>query len=103
MATSSKANGWIILAVLVVLLLAALNPTSDDFVAWRSAQAQGRVDSGGSSGIVGALKSGAGAVAGAVAGIEASGYKRSNYYLFSVYGLGGERYLGVARLFIKLK
>jgi hypothetical protein len=92
-----------IIALLFVLLLYALNPTTEDFQAWKSAQAQGRVTGGDETGIIGVMKKGAGAIAGAAAGVEAGGYGRSDFFVCSSYSLGSERYLGIAHLFIKLK
>lgn len=99
----SKLGVNVLIAFLFIILLYALNPTSEDFQAWCSARAQGRAASGDASGLVGVLKKGAGAVAGVAAGIEAIGYGRSDYFVCSSYALGRERYLGVARLFLKLK
>ncbi len=92
----------IIIALLLVLLY-ALNPTTADFQAWRSGQAQRQASGGSASGLVGTLKSGAGKIAGAMTGLVAGGYKRSDYLICSSYSLGSDTYLGVARLFIKLK
>jgi hypothetical protein len=103
MSRESKKTGWIIFAALVLLLLAALNPSTEDFQAWYAGQAQSQVTQGDKTGLVGVLKSGLGAVAGALSGAVASNYKRSNYYLFSTYSLGDRSFLGVAHLFIKLK
>jgi hypothetical protein len=99
----SKLGINVLIVALFVVLFYALNPTSEDFQAWYSAQAQGRFPGGDESGLAGVLKKGAGAVAGAAAGIEAVGYGRSDYFVCSSYALGRERYLGVAHLFIKLK
>jgi hypothetical protein len=98
MARLSKKGGWIILAVLVLLLFVALNPSGDDFAAWLSAQAQDSVAAGGS---IGEIKSGTGTIE--KARTSYGGNRRSNYYLFSAYRLGDERYLGVLHTFIKLK
>jgi hypothetical protein len=102
MATSKRwVNGLLVL--LLVLLFYALNPTSEDFQAWRSGQARELATRGDSSGIAGVLKKGAGAVAGAAAGLAASGYERTNYYVCSAYALGSERYLGLLSFFVRLK
>jgi hypothetical protein len=103
MAKTSKSTGTIIIIALVALLFVALNPSTDDFKAWRSSQAESQATGGDTAGIVGALKSGAGKLAGAISGAVAGGYERRNYYLFSTYSLGSDRYLGVAHLFIKVK
>jgi hypothetical protein len=94
-----------IIAATVVLLLLALNPSTEDFQAWQSTRVERSVSSGGERGLVGALKSGAGKVAGAIAGAVAGGFKRKDYLLCSTYSLGskGELYLGIAHLFIKLR
>jgi hypothetical protein len=103
MAKTSRRTGTIIIVALVLLLFVALNPSSDDFKAWYSTQAESQVKNGDMSGIAGVFKSGVGAVAGAIGGAVAGGYERKNYYLCSSYSLGTSRYLGVARLFFKLK
>ncbi|HET7839546.1 MAG TPA: hypothetical protein VFL04_07295, partial [Rectinemataceae bacterium] len=56
----------LIIIALVLVLLYALNPTSDDFAAWRAAKASSQATSGGGTGLVQELKKGAGAVAGAM-------------------------------------
>jgi hypothetical protein len=102
MARSSKNLGTIIIVALVLVLLYALNPSTADFQAWRSAQAQGQA--GGSSGSLGGvMKKAAGKIAGAMTGVVAGGYERKDYLVCSSYSLGSDRYLGIARLFIKLK
>jgi hypothetical protein len=103
MATSKSPLATLIIVVLALLLLYALNPTTEDFQAWRSGKAERAVEGQSTSGLVGALKSGAGKIAGAMTGIVAGGYKRTDYLLCSSYSLGSDRYLGIARLFIKLK
>ena len=93
----------VILAALALALLYALNPTLADFQAWRSAQAQGEAATGKMTGLIGVMKKGAGAVAGALTGGGAGLYPRKDYLLFSTYSLGGDNYLGIARLFIKIR
>jgi hypothetical protein len=88
-----------VIVLLFLVLLYALNPSTEDFQAWRSDQAREQV-SGGSTGV---FKKGLGAIAGAAAGIGASGYKRRDLFFCSTYSLGRESYLGVARIFFKLK
>ena len=95
--------GWLIIIVLVLMLLYALNPSTADFQAWRSAQSRAGAQAGGGSGLVGALKQGAGALAGAMSGGIAGLYERHDYYVCSTYSLGRDEYLGIARLFIELK
>jgi hypothetical protein len=85
-----------------LVLLYALNPTKDDFIAWRSHQAQNQAG-GTSNSLIGVMKKGAGAVAGAMTGLVAGGYSRKDYLVCSTYSLSGDSYLGIARLFIKLK
>jgi hypothetical protein len=93
-----------IIAALVLALLFALNPTTEDFQAWRSTQAQAQAGGEKTSGLIGALKSGAGKIAGAMTGLVAGSYSRKDYFICSTFSLGNNsRYLGVARLFIKLK
>jgi hypothetical protein len=105
MAKSKSSLTAILIAVLAVVLLVALNPTMSDFKAWRSSQAESQATSGDTTGLIGALKKGAGALAGGMVGFASSFYDRNNYYLFSTYSAGkqGDLYLGVARLFIKLR
>lgn len=100
---SSKRLVNVLLFVLLVLLLYALNPSSEDFQAWKAGHARELAMSGSSGGVAGVLKQGEGAVAGAAAGLSAGGYRRTDYYVCSIYSLGGESYLGLASFFIKLK
>jgi hypothetical protein len=99
----SKRGINVIIVLLAIVLLYALNPTSEDFVAWRSGQARSQAASGDTSGLFGVLKKGAGAAAGAMNGLVAKGYKRHDYFVCSTFTLGDDSYLGVARLFFKLK
>jgi hypothetical protein len=103
MAVNNKSIGTIIIVVLALLLLYALNPSKDDFIAWRSGQAQNQATSGAMTGVLGTLKQGAGAVAGAMTKIASVGFARHDYLICSTYSDGGHLYLGVAKLFIKLK
>jgi hypothetical protein len=103
MAKSKNSFTAILLAALVVAALVGLNPTTADFKAWRSGQAERQATSGDTTGLVGVMKKGAGAFAGALTGAVAGAYERKNYYVCSTYELGGDLYLGVARLFLKLK
>jgi hypothetical protein len=109
MAGSRRALGWILILALAGALLYALNPTLDDFVAWRVAQAQGSAVSQDSKGVARVLKQGAetiaGAIAGTMVGLASGAFVRTNYYLFSTFSTGpkGQLYLGVARVFIKLR
>jgi hypothetical protein len=103
MAGTKKSLGILIIVALVLVLLYALNPTTDDFKAWRSAQAQSQASGGSSGDLKGVLSKGAGAIAGAMTGLVAGGYKRNDYLVCSTYSLGGDLYLGVAHLFIVLK
>ena len=103
MKRSNTGLGTAIIIVLALILLYALNPTTADFQAWRASTAERQASSGDSSGLIGALKSGAGKVAGAMTGLVAGAYDRKDYLVCSSYSLGSDRYLGIARLFIKLK
>ena len=88
---------------LTLVLLFALNPTMAEFQAWRSAQAQRQAGGAQSSGLIGVLQKGAGALVGAMTGLISGGYARHDYLVFSTYTFGSDEYLGVARLFFKLK
>jgi hypothetical protein len=102
MARSSSTLATVVIVVLVLALLYALNPSTDDFQAWRTAQAQSQAG-GSSKTFGGVLKKAAGAIAGAMTGVVAGGYKRKNYFVFSTYSLSSDLYLGVAKIFIQLK
>jgi hypothetical protein len=104
MAKSKSPLATIIILALAVVLLFALNPTMADFQAWRSGQAKAQAGSG--NGVIGMMKKGAGAIAGAMTGFVSGAYERGDYLIFSTYSLGGSKgdlYLGLARLFIKLR
>jgi hypothetical protein len=103
MAGSKSPIATLIIIVLALALLYALNPSTEDFQAWRSAQAQGQATSGDTSGLAGVMKKGAGAIAGAMTGLVSGGYKRHDYLICSSYSLGSDRYLGIAHFFIKLR
>jgi hypothetical protein len=103
MKRSNTRIGTIILVVLALLLLYALNPSTADFQAWRSAQAAGQANSGDTSGLEGVMKKGAGGIAGLMTKAVAGGYKRHDYLVCSSYSLGSDRYLGIAHLFVKLR
>jgi hypothetical protein len=103
MAKSSSPLATVIIVVLALVLLYALNPTREDFIAWRSGHARRDASSGAENGFIGTLKKGAGAVAGAMTGAVAGGYGRKDYLICSSYSLGGDEYLGIAHFFIKLK
>jgi hypothetical protein len=102
MASTKKGFGTMIIIALLLVLLYALNPTMDDFKAWRSGHAEREVSGKPASGLVGVMKKGVGAMTGIASGF----YERGDYLLFSTYSLGGKEgnlYLGVARLFVKLR
>lgn len=91
--------------ILGALLLVALNPTAADFKAFYQRQAASGVSAkaGGSGGLFGSIAKGA-------AGIAAdSSYKRANLLVASLYqsksreGKVQHAYLGIAKLFLKLK
>jgi len=106
LAESKRSIGWLVILALLAALLAALNPTMDDFKAWRSARAQDAAVSKDSTGVVRALEKGAGAVAGVLEELGSSAFERTNYVVCSAYSSGGSKgplYLGVARIFIKLR
>jgi hypothetical protein len=103
MARNNRNIGTVIIIVLALALLYALNPTTADFQAWRSAKAEREANSGSTSGLVGVMKKGAGAVAGAMTGLVGGAYQRKDYLICSSYSFGSDRYLGIARMFIKLK
>jgi hypothetical protein len=105
MAESRRALGWIIIIALVGALLYALNPTIDDFAAWRAADARSSAVSPDSKGAARAFEKGAGALAGAMVGLASGAFERRNFYLFSAFSTGprGQLYLGIARVFIKLR
>ena len=106
MAKSKSSLATIVIIALLVVLLIALNPSLADFKAWRSAQAEEQAGGRSATGLLGVMKKGAGAVAGAMTGLVAGGFKRQDFLVCSTYSFGGkdgDLYLGVARLFIKLK
>ncbi len=106
MAESKRSIGWLVILALLAALFAALNPTMDDFKAWRSARAQDAAVSRDSTGIVRALEKGAGALAGALEEIGSGAFARKNYVVCRTYSSGGSKgplYLGIARTFIKLR
>jgi hypothetical protein len=105
MAGSRRALGWIVILALVGALLYALNPTIDDFAAWRAANAQSSAVSPESKGAAQLFEKAAGAVAGAMVGLASGAFERRNFYLFSTFSTGprGQLYLGIARFFIKLR
>jgi hypothetical protein len=105
MAKSRKSFTVILIIVLAAALLVALNPTMSDFKAWRAGQAESQATSGDTTGLIGVMKKGAGAIAGGMVGLASGFYERNNYYLFSTFSAGkkGDLYLGAARLFIKLR
>jgi hypothetical protein len=93
----------VIIVALALVLLFALNPTRDDFIAWRSGQAQREATGAPTKGPIGMFKKGAGAVVGAVTSLGSGGFKSHNFLICSSYSLGGELYLGLARLFVQLR
>jgi hypothetical protein len=102
MARTNSRLGWLIIVVLVLALLYALNPTTADFQAWMSSQTRRQVG-GASGGLFGAIKQGAGALAGAMSGGIAGLYTRHDYFICSGFSLGNNVYLGIFRLFLKIK
>ena len=103
MAKKSSPAATVIIVVLALVLLYALNPSTEDFRAWRSAQAEGAAASGAMGCLIGSLKSGVGKIAGAMSGVTAAFYSRKDFLVCSTYSLGRDEYLGIAHLFIKLR
>lgn len=105
MARMKSSLATVAILALALALLYALNPSFDDFVAWRSGQAQRQAGGGQTSGLAGVMKKGAGAIAGAMTGLVSGAFARTDYLVFSTYSIGkkGDLYLGVARLFVKLR
>jgi fructose-specific phosphotransferase system IIC component len=96
--------GLVVIVVVVGGLLFALNPTMDDFSAHLQRQAEVQA----SKSVQGGLGKALGSLAGVASGLSAKAYARKDYVVFSTYTLGkasdpGSRYLGVAKVFIKLK
>ncbi len=96
--------GILVIALLVGGLLFALNPSMDDFGAFYQKKAEKEAAqsvSGGLGKLVAGMAKGA-------ASLAANAYTRKDFVLFSTYTLGkasdpSERYLGVAKIFIKVK
>jgi hypothetical protein len=106
MAESRRSIGWVVLLLLLAVLLIALNPTMEDFQAWRAADARSSAVSKNSTGIARALEEGAGAIAGAMVGVASGAFERTNYFIFSTYSSGGSKgplYVGIARMFIRVR
>ncbi len=94
-----KNSGVLIVLVLIVAALFALNPSKEDFSNYRRDLTAKAVEDAG-----GAIKALAGAISG---GLSDALYSRANYGVFSVFYTGARdnmsnRYLGVAKMFIKL-
>ena len=106
MAKSKSSLATIVIIALLAVLLFALNPTMPDFQAWKSTQAANMVG-GSTKDTIGVIKKGVGAMVGAMTGaMTGLQYTRQDFMVCSTYssgGNGGELYLGVARLFVKLK
>lgn len=100
-------NFAIILILLVALALVALNPNSEDFRSWLSAQQRSSATkTAEESGLGPSLSSGAGAIVSALTELTSSSYGRTNIGLFSIYSTSAKNapvYLGIARLFFRLK
>jgi hypothetical protein len=106
MARIRNSLATIIVGALVLVLLYGLNPSIEDFKAWRANQAVAAAG-GSNKDFVGVLKKGAGAMAGAMVGAMSGAFERKDYLIFSTYSVGAGKsrqvYLGAARLFVKLK
>jgi hypothetical protein len=106
MAKTSSPLATLIIIALALVLLFALNPGMADFQAWMSGRAERSAGASSSTGLLGVMKKGAGAVAGAMTGLVAGGFQRRDYLLCSTYGMGGRRgslYLGIAHFFVQLR
>lgn len=99
-----RSNGLFagLLFLLAFLLLVALNPTKDEFTAWMSARQAASSSRSAPTGFLSAVGKSVGGMAGSFAG---GTYSRENYGFCSIYRSpsGGRAYLGLAKLFIKLK
>ena len=101
----NKGLAAVVVAILALVIIALLNPTSEDFQSYLSAKA-GKASGKSLEGLGGLLQKGAGALASGVAAMSASLYARKDYLFFSTYSAGksGDLYLGIAKkLFIKLR
>jgi hypothetical protein len=103
----SRNMGTIVIVLLVGILLAVLNPSQADFKAHLASAGSASVSkSGGAGGLGGVLSKGAAALAGGVGSLASGLYQRRDYIVFSSFtapGAGGSVYLGIAKLFIRLK
>jgi len=101
---AQRSNGLFtgLLFLLVFLLLVALNPTRDEFAAWMSARQAVSSSQGVHTGVLSALGKAVGGMAGSVQG---GTFRRHNYAFCSIFESPSGRtvYLGVAKLFIKLR
>jgi len=102
MAVNRNSLGTVAILVLAGVLLAVLNPTQADFKTFL-AESQGRAAAAGDTGLIGEIGKGVGT---AVGGLASGLYKPRSYVLFSTFSSPGDKgsvYLGIAKLFIKLK
>jgi transposase len=106
-ANSKNAIGTLAIIILAAILLFVLNPSQADFAAHLAKSGADSVTKSGSSGgLGGVLKQGAAALASGVGSIASAAFRRADYLAFSTYsspGSKGSVYLGIAKLFIKLK
>ncbi len=91
-----RKSGSIIVLVIAIILLVALNPTMADFKAYQKKKASDSV-----GGLFGKL---AGDASSAISGML---FERANYGVASLFYTGkqsnmGNRYLGIAKVFISL-
>ncbi len=96
--------GLVLVVAVVGGLLFALNPNMDDFGAYM----QNKGSAQASQNNTGALSKLASGIAGSVSSLVAKAYTRKDYLVFSTFTLGkasnpSDQYLGIAKLFIKIK
>jgi hypothetical protein len=101
-----KVLGVICLIILVVILVKT-NPTKKDFDAHLAGiQSSAVTDSGNTSGLAGALTTGAAAIAKGIGFLAGGLFERQDYIILSTFtfpGNKGPEYLGIAKIFIKLR
>jgi hypothetical protein len=96
--------GLVLIIAVVGGLLFVLNPDMDDFGVFM--QNKGSAQAGQNS--TGPLSKLASGIAGSVSGLVAKAYTRKDYIVFSTFTMGkasapSDQYLGIAKLFIKIK
>ncbi|HAE22308.1 MAG TPA: hypothetical protein DCG47_08305 [Spirochaetaceae bacterium] len=96
--------GLVLILAVIGGILFVLNPDMDDF----SLYMQNRASAQASQNNTGALSKLASGIAGSVSGLVAKAYTRKDYLVFSTFTMGkasapSDQYLGMAKLFIKIK